>query len=67
MEVNVDLQTRINSGIRIYFYDISVKGNIVPPKRWLGIWPEGDLQFASKVIKKVISSLEVFPAFEASI
>lgn len=49
--VNVDLQTKINSGIRNYFYDIPIDGQVVQKNRWLGIWPEGDLEFASKVIQ----------------
>lgn len=63
--VNVNLQTRLNSGLRNYFYAVSVENQIVPKKRWFGIWPESDIEFASKVIQKgnILSLVE----FEYSI
>jgi hypothetical protein len=63
--INVDLPTKINSGIRNYFYDVSVEGQVVQKKRWLGIWPQGDMEFASKVVER--GNILSFIEFEHSI
>lgn len=49
---DIDFHTKVETSVNNYFYGIPVEGNAIKKKKWMGVWPEADLEFAGRVILK---------------